>query len=248
MGGFFAGPAASYSNLTGASATAAGTSGLVPAPAAGDQTAFLSGSGSFIIPAVGILSKDSAQTQDVGAVGGSSSVFWGCPFVFGGSTGSPPSTLKPLFCPIYIPKTDTFNRISVTISTGAANTLFSLAIYSLNASTGFPDTLVASANSLSGASAATVEGTISQSLNQGWYWSSIMVDSTSIVFRVENSQTVSFIGSNLPWSGSARNPLRLILTNARSSISDWPSSITRNDITVGQNAAVAFVQISVRKV
>lgn len=245
MGGFFGGGA---TPMVGATASVAGSGGSVPAPAAGDQTAFLSGSGSFIIPAVPILSKDSGQTQDVGAVGASSVVFWGCPFVFGGSTSGAPATLKPLFCPIYIPKTDTYTRIAVTVSTGTAGTLFSLGIYSLDESTGLPKTLVTNINNLSSASAATVEGTISQSLNQGWYWSAIMVDSLTPLWRFENNQTTSFIGTNQPWSGPARNALRIITVNARSSITDWPSSLARSDLSISQNVNAAFIQIAVRKV
>lgn len=248
MGFFGGGGGTTLVNMVGASSGTAGTAGYVPAPAAGDQTAFLSGSGSFLIPAVPILSKDSGQTQDVGAVNSSSVVFFGCPFLFGGSVGTLPSTLKPLFCPIYIPKTDTYTRISCTVNAGSASTLFSLAIYSLDESTGLPKTLITNINNLSSASAATVEGSISQSLNQGWYWSAIMVDSTVPTFRMENGQTFSFIGSNLPWNGGSRNSLRLITTNSRSSITDWPSTISRSDLTIGQNVNAAFVHISVRKV
>ena len=39
-----------YSPMTGATASAAGTAGLVPAPAAGKQTAFLRGDGTWVVP------------------------------------------------------------------------------------------------------------------------------------------------------------------------------------------------------
>jgi hypothetical protein len=245
---FFGGGGASASNMVGATSSAAGTAGLVPAPAVGDQTAFLSGSGSFLVPAVPILSKDSGQTQDVGAVNGSSVVFFGCPFLSGGSTGAVPASLKPLFCPTYIPKTDTYTRIAVTCNAGSAGTLFSLALYSLDEATGLPENLVTNVNSLSSASAATVEGTISQSLSQGWYWSAIMTDSTVPTWRIENNQTFSFIGTNQPWSGAARNALRILTVNTRSSITDWPSSLVRADLSISQNINNAFVHIAVRKV
>lgn len=246
MGGFFGG-GASVANMVGATSSAAGVAGLCPAPAAGDQTAFLSGSGSFLIPAVPILSKDSAQTQDVGSVGGSSVVFWGCPFLSGGS-GASTTALKPLFCPIYIPKTDTYTRIGIACTVGSAGTLFSLAIYSLDEATGLPENLVTNVNSLSSASAATVEGTILQSLNQGWYWAAILTDSATPQFRVENGQTFSFIGTNQPWSGTTRNALRILTVNTRSSITDWPSSLVRADLSISQNVNNAFVHIGVRKV
>jgi len=246
--GFFGGGGAAPANMGGATSSAAGTAGLVPAPAAGDQTAFLSGSGSFLIPAVPTLSKDSGQTQDVGAINGSSVVFFGCPFLFGGSGATLPSTLKPLFCPIYIPKTDTYTRLACTITVGSAGTLFSLGIYSLDEATGLPKTLISNVNNLSSASPANVEGTISQSLNQGWYWAAIMGDSTTPQYRVENSQTLSFIGSREPYNGVSRTSLRIVTTTARSSITDWASTIARNDLTIGQDVNKAFVHISVRKV
>ena len=40
----------SYSAMTGATSSAAGTSGLVPAPAAGKQTSFLRGDGTWVVP------------------------------------------------------------------------------------------------------------------------------------------------------------------------------------------------------
>ena len=39
-----------YSNMTGATSSAAGTSGLVPAPAAGKQASFLRGDGTWVVP------------------------------------------------------------------------------------------------------------------------------------------------------------------------------------------------------
>ena len=39
-----------YSNMTGATASAAGKAGLVPAPAAGKQTSFLRGDGTWVVP------------------------------------------------------------------------------------------------------------------------------------------------------------------------------------------------------
>ena len=39
-----------YSNMTGATSSAAGTAGLVPAPAAGKQTSFLRGDGTWVVP------------------------------------------------------------------------------------------------------------------------------------------------------------------------------------------------------
>lgn len=43
-------PNTTYSNMTGATSSAAGKAGLVPAPAAGKQTSFLRGDGTWVIP------------------------------------------------------------------------------------------------------------------------------------------------------------------------------------------------------
>lgn len=43
-------PNTTYSNMTGATSSAAGKAGLVPAPAAGKQTSFLRGDGTWVVP------------------------------------------------------------------------------------------------------------------------------------------------------------------------------------------------------
>jgi hypothetical protein len=63
VGGFFGGGGASASNMVGATSSAAGTAGLVPAPAAGEQNAVLSGDALFknTYTQIKITSADSSR-------------------------------------------------------------------------------------------------------------------------------------------------------------------------------------------
>ena len=58
-----------YGNMTGATASAAGKAGLVPAPAAGKQTSFLRGDGTWVVPTDTNTAKASS-TATVGSASG----------------------------------------------------------------------------------------------------------------------------------------------------------------------------------
>jgi len=60
---------AAASNMTGATSGAAGTAGLVPAPAAGDQAKVLSGAGTWITPAASVPVMTGANGVVAGAAG-----------------------------------------------------------------------------------------------------------------------------------------------------------------------------------
>ena len=57
-----------YSNMTAATASAAGTAGLVPAPAAGKQTAFLRGDGTWAVPTDTNTTYSAATSSTLGLV------------------------------------------------------------------------------------------------------------------------------------------------------------------------------------
>lgn len=78
-------PNTTYSNMTGATSSAAGKAGLVPAPAAGKQTSFLRGDGTWVIPtdtkynvatqsANGLMSKEDKTKLDGIAEGANKTV------------------------------------------------------------------------------------------------------------------------------------------------------------------------------
>ena len=59
-----------YSKMTGATASAAGKAGLVPAPAAGKQTAFLRGDGTWVVPTNTTYSNMKAATASAAGTAG----------------------------------------------------------------------------------------------------------------------------------------------------------------------------------
>ena len=63
-------PNTTYSNMTGATADAAGTAGLVPAPAKGKQTSFLRGDGTWVVPTNTTYSNMTGATADAAGKAG----------------------------------------------------------------------------------------------------------------------------------------------------------------------------------
>jgi len=236
---FFGGGGASASNMVGATASVAGSAGLCPAPAAGDHKLTLRGDATFYPSQPIIYAPKTSFSHDVGAVNGSSESFWMYPWPNGGSGGSM-GTLICLFCPILIPKQDTYNRIAVTVNTGAAGSTIGLGLYDNDETNNLPKNLLASSSSgISTASAATVEQTISVTLSAGWYHGALLASTnTTLAFRVENNHWFPFYGSAQPWGGAGRaTSLLARLTNARSSVTDFPSLVSSSDITIMRNGA-----------
>jgi hypothetical protein len=254
MGGFFGGGGGSTATMVGSTSSVAGTAGLVPAPAAGDQSLYLRGDGTFKSIESLAFARQSSFTHNAGAVNGSSVAFWTFPWTNGGSSGSI-GALYCLFCPILIPKQDTYTRLAFTVNTGAASSTAGLGLYTMDESTGYPkDKLFSSASGISTASGGTYEETISQLLSAGWCYGALIVSTqTTLAIRVENSMWLNLFGSSQPWTGIGRNTLKIRLTNARSSVTDFPTSITSSDLTIGifnENIGVGsnMPYIGIRKV
>ena len=129
---FFGGGGASASNMVGATSSAAGTAGLVPQPAAGQQGDFLLGDGTFSkdlysfyfdsIPSGAVLEPAEDYT----------------------TTNSGYSNSIAYYCPIFVPKRLTFSGIKIhSMRSTSAQTVY-LAIY--NNSNGDPSSLVANSS------------------------------------------------------------------------------------------------------
>jgi hypothetical protein len=254
--GFFGGGGGAASNMVGATSSVAGTAGLAPAPAAGDHKLTLRGDATFYPSQPVIYAPQSSFTHNVGAVNGSSVAFWTYPWFNGGSAGAI-GTLICFFCPILIPKQDTYTRIGVTVNTGAAGSTIGLALYDNDESNNLPKNLLASSLSgISTAAAGTYEETISVTLSAGWYHGAILAStSTTLAFRAENNLWFPFYGSSEPWGGGGRGTaLQARLTNARSSVTDFPSLISSSDITIRRSgetvggAGSSIPNIGIRKV
>jgi len=247
MGFFGGGGGTTPVNMVGASSGTAGTAGYVPAPAAGNQNLFLRGDATFKPLQPPSNPPVSTITHGAGAVNSSSVAFWVYPWMNGGSTGN--SGLTCWFCPIYIPKQDTYNRIGCQVQAGAAGSTIGLALYDNDETNYLPKNLIASSSSgISSASPGTIEQSFSALLSEGWYHGCVLASTTTtLTFRIESSYWQSFYGSITPWGGAARNQaLGVRLTNARSSVTDFPTTISSSDVTYG--VTPVFALIGIRKV
>jgi hypothetical protein len=149
--GFFGG-GASASNMVGATSSAAGTAGLVPAPAAGDENSLLKGSASFgwIFP----------KSTDING----SSDYHGmhCTGISGVSAGSLLST-KLYLSVIIISGAKTFTRIGFRFGT-AAGCDARIGLYECDTTNFRPSSLIVGSTALNGSTNTNVEFTISPSI------------------------------------------------------------------------------------
>ena len=89
----------------------------------------------------------------------------------------------------------TFDRMSVYVQSGGTATL-RLGLYTANASTGLPGTLVFDAGTISTVSTGLIEATISQTLS-GWYWVAVVADAYTSAFSLmgySDSQSPAVFG------------------------------------------------------
>ena len=165
--GFFGG-GASVANMVGATSSVAGTAGLVPAPAAGDQEKFLRGNATWQSQ----YPQFSCHPQRF------ESGDYLFPPALSTQTGNANSGF--LVCyPIFLP-TLTIDRIGCEVTAAAgAGSLGRLGIYNSSASTNYPSTLLLDAGTVSVSSTGKREATINQSITQGIYWIAYLADTVS---------------------------------------------------------------------
>ena len=156
------------SNMVGATSSVAGTAGLVPAPAAGDQEKFLRGNATWQSQ----YPQFSCHPQRF------ESGDYLFPPALTTQTGNANSGF--LVCyPIFLP-TLTIDRIGCEVTAAAgAGSLGRLGIYNSSASTNYPSTLLLDAGTVSVSSTGKREATINQSITQGIYWIAYLADTVS---------------------------------------------------------------------
>ena len=153
--------------MVGATSSAAGTAGLVPAPAATSDNLFLTGGGRFqyLLPSTTLFNTSSRYQGPMLATN------------FGGANTSGLVTAKLQLCIIYISGTKTFNRIGFRY-TGASGCGAVVGLYYAQSSSLIPTTNIVASTKLTGSNNTTVEYTISPSitLNQGIYWGAMSIE------------------------------------------------------------------------
>lgn len=192
--GFFGGGGAAASNMVGATSSAAGTAGLVPAPAAGQEHLMLKGGASFgwVWPP----STDFANTEYHGIYNTN---------IGGVSAGSLLST-KLYLSIILISGEKSFNRIGFRFGS-AAGCDARIGLYECSTTNFRPSSLIVASGALSGTTNTNVEFTISPSItlkNKIYFASLIPSLSTSMFANGQyQSDIMTYLGGG---TASNTNP------------------------------------------
>ena len=119
----------------------------------------------------------------------------------GAGNSNQTTTLNELnFTPVYVPQSLTADRIAVNVGiAGSAGAVVRLGIYSPSATTGLPGALVLDAGTVASDSTGFKEITISQALNTGLYWLSVVSQTATCSLR----RPGTFIGGFVHWTSDA---------------------------------------------
>ena len=188
--------------MVGATSSVAGTAGLVPQPAAGDNDRFLAGDASFgiaprlVAPALPDWLTGTFATRNEGCLYG------------GGGYGYVIGANRLGFCPIFIRRGITFTVIGVRIGNDAARTSTKIrfGIYNVSQTNLRPTTLIADSGDVTYTNNSTVSGTISAYIKSGFYWAALVTDGTHLLEGVTGLQSNLQVSANLVGvSASASN-------------------------------------------
>jgi hypothetical protein len=151
--GFFGGGGSAASNMVGATSSVAGTAGLVPAPAAGQEHLMLKGNGSFgwIYPP----STDLAASEYHGPNAASNLT---------GITSTSLSASKLYLTVLIISGSKTFNRIGFRFGS-VAGCDARIGLYECDTTNFRPSSLVVASTALNGSTNTNIEYTISPSIS-----------------------------------------------------------------------------------
>lgn len=169
-------------DMVGATSSVAGTAGLVPAPAAGDQRKFLTGGATFLN-----VADQALPTTPIRRTNGIAFASNG-----GNSQGARATNTGYVLCPyIYIFSTKAYTTYSIYVSgAGTASSLGKLAIYTIGSS-GAPDSLICESGTFATDSTGLKQPTMSSTVvNCGWYFCLVATNS---------SANVTFYGDAMSW-------------------------------------------------
>ena len=209
--GFFGG-GASASNMVGATSSVAGTAGLVPAPAAGDQRKFLRGDAT--------LQSISGNTIPITPSRRSGAITHAAGVNDYGSRST--STGYVLCTPVYIRETKSYTTFSVYVSgAGSAGSVGQVALYQVGSSA-TPTTLVCNSGTFATDSTGTKQPTMTSTvINDGWYFGMIATNSAANVSFYGNT----FAGIRLMIAGSINGAAPVLIDYSDKAYANlWPST------------------------
>ena len=229
--GFFGGGGASVANMVGATSSVAGTAGLVPAPAAGQEYAYLRGDATFKNP---LIQSSFINTTQEGYVTQPYGLYIG-----GGLT--PADNILYLTPHIVIPATYTKILTRRSGGTSGANMKVRMGIYECDFDKLCPTTLVAeTADTAVGSLATDFVITISQTLNKGLYYlACVFTSSSGWSASSANTNYPTFWGTLRGAAGTSGHILGFTYSHTYGAL---PSSITASSLTLSANT-VAMTQL-----
>jgi hypothetical protein len=238
MSGFFGGGGTAYSNFTGSSSTVTGASGLVPAPAAGEQNAVLGGQGTFL-PAVVRPKLGSTRYYT--------------PLVFGTTVAATLNTNMDVRAyitnPIYLPAISVANlRLRHNTSAGANGTMY-VALYDSNAD-GVPNAPIITTShtftTTQGAITKTMAISPAVAIKAGIYYGACYLDSaTSVAILSCGRVDASLFGVlNTDSPASFSNNQAPYFANSKTG-GTWENPAGSLSYTSGNSAYLFYLEVGV---
>jgi len=229
MSGFFGGGGTAYSNFTGSSSTVTGSSGLVPAPAAGEEHKLLRGDATFQAVPWG-QKLVSSSTSDLALTGTVANVIGLYGLSTLTSTGNASFNYnRQYFAPVFIPQTLTSWSLNVTIGANPTSQITcKIGVYDRSTSTNLPNNRISVSSAITVATTdtgATKTVAFTDTLNTGLYYLSICGGTLSTTLPLQANSSViplAFLGIQLR-TGSA--PVCLYRTITGYGTDDFPSTM-----------------------
>jgi len=218
MGFFGGGGGSAASNMVGATSSAAGTAGLVPAPAAGNQDKVLLGNATFADSAIRIVPPTATRRSN------------GICYVADEHSAIFNRTTKSgfvLFSPMYVRATKAYTTFNLYVTVaGPANSVGKCAVYTINSSAA-PDSLVVSSGTFTADSTGLKQPTFSSTVvTSGWYYFAVGCDGATdtSIGSAQCAFQKNFI------SGTVGGAIAIALSFSSKAYADlWPSTWSGTD-------------------
>ena len=235
---FFGGGGASVANMVGATSSVAGTAGLCPAPAAGDQGAYLKGDATFEFPFA-------AQRKFFNSTQAGYSIK---PFGANAAGAIGPVNGRIYFTIFYLP-VDTYTKIGIVTAGGTSgvSTTFRIGLYECDQETlAATNRLYQSAETAFASSSSSISVTgLSISITRaGFYAAAFMMDNRSTWTSRGLGATVGSLFLTSRESDSNVNEINSYYVTGTNTATSFPSSITASDIIVINAGAGAYIEKS----
>ena len=219
--GFFGGGGSAASNMVGATSSVAGTAGLVPAPAAGDEHKILRGDATFAGTPYTQKQNTEITNRAIIRFDGVSQNYFGVNGQYSFSNN------RMWFLPIYIPSTISSYNFRISAPALVATRNCKVGIYDLGTDTGLPKNrkVVSSEFDLTCAGDTEFSVAMTTTLTSGFYFLSCVLQTGRDLYGYN---TTGFIATGIQQTGIS-NTLRQSVTYGST---DFPSTLTASGFTL----------------